>query len=52
MPLKLYKQPRLKNPYLVVGWLEAGMIGVGGIDYPINQLKAEELGEVEASDFL
>jgi len=50
-PLKLYERPRLRNPYLVVGWSDAGQVGTGVTDYLVNKLGAEEFGEIEPHKF-
>ena len=50
-PLKLYERPRLRNPYLVVGWSDAGQVGTGVTDYLVGKLGAEEFGEIEPHKF-
>lgn len=50
-PIRLYKRPRLKNPYLIVGWADAGLVGIEAIDYLIDKLDAEEFGEIEPHYF-
>lgn len=50
-PLKIYERPRLRNPYLVIGWSDAGKVGIGVTDYLINKLGAEEFGEIEPHKF-
>lgn len=50
-PLKLYERPRLRNPYLIIGWSDAGQVGTGVIDYLVNKLGAEEFGEIEPQKF-
>ena len=47
LPVRIYKRPRLRNPYLIVGWADAGHVGIDAIDYLIEQLGAEEFGEIE-----
>lgn len=50
-PLKIYERLRLRNPYLIVGWDDAGHVGTGVTDYLINKLGAEEFGEIEPQKF-
>ncbi len=50
-PVRIYKRPRLSNPYLVVGWADAGLVGISATDYLIDKLGAEEFGEIEPHDF-
>ena len=50
-PLKIYEHPRLKEPYLVIGWEDTGHVGTGVADYLIDKLGAEEFGEIEPYDF-
>jgi hypothetical protein len=49
--LKLYKTPRLRNPFLVAGWPDAGQVGIKAISYLKDKLGAEEFGEIEMYDF-
>lgn len=51
MAVKLYKQPKLKKPDLIVGWPGIGNIGIIAVDTLREQLQAEEFGEVEPWDF-
>ena len=50
-PVRIYKRPRLRNPYLVVGWADIGLVGINAVDYLANKLKAEEFGKIEPYDF-
>ncbi len=50
-PLIIYERPRLRNPYLVIGWTDAGFVGISAIAYLIDKLEAEEFGEIEPQDF-
>ncbi len=50
-PLRIYKRPRLTNPYLIVGWADAGLVGLAAADYLIDKLGAQEFGEIEPHDF-
>jgi len=49
--VKIYKRPTLRNPYLIVGWADAGLVGTGVTEYLIDKLPAEELGEIEPYSF-
>ncbi len=50
-PLIIYKRPRLRTPSLVVGWMDAGLVGISATDYLTDQLGAEEFAEIEPPDF-
>lgn len=50
-PIRIRRRPRLKNPYLVMGWADAGLVGIDAIDYLIDKLGAEEFGEIEPHYF-
>ncbi len=50
-PLKIYERPRLRNPYLIIGWADAGQVGIGVVDYLIDKLGGEEFGEIEPYNF-
>lgn len=49
--IKLYKEPELKNPRLIMAWPDTGYVGLRVIDYLKNKLEAEELGRIEPYDF-
>ncbi len=49
--VRIYKRPRLKNPSLIVGWEDIGLVGERAIDYLIDELGAKEFGEIEPHDF-
>ena len=51
LPIKIYKQPRLRNPYLIAGWADAGFVGINAVNYLIDKLGAQEFGEIEPSDY-
>ena len=51
MGVKLYKEPKLENPDLIVGWPGIGNIGIIAVDTVREQIQAEEFGEIEAHDF-
>jgi hypothetical protein len=49
--IRLYKEPELDRPDMVVGWPGIGNIGVITVDTLRQQIEAEELGEIEPWDF-
>lgn len=49
--IKIYKRPRLKNPYLVIAWPGMGEVAFKTAAYLVEQLKAEEFAEMPAQDF-
>lgn len=49
--IRLYKEPKLKNPDLICGWPGIGNIGIIAIDTLKGVLRAEEFGEIEPWDF-
>jgi len=51
LTIKLYKQPKLKKPDLLVGWPGIGNIGIITVDTLRSGLQAEEMGEIEPWDF-
>ena len=51
LPIRIRKRPRLRNPYLIMGWADAGLVGIDGIDYLIDKLGAEVFGEIEPQYF-
>lgn len=51
-PYSLYKQPKLENPSLVIGWSEdAGRLGPGVVDFLNEKLGAEKFCDIEPPDF-
>ncbi len=48
---KIYKKPRLKNPYLIVAWPGMGEVAFKAVSYLIEKLRAEELTEIPSKDF-
>lgn len=49
---KMYKQPKLQNPSLIVGWNEdMGQIGLRVIDFLNKKLGAEKFCQIEPVDF-
>ena len=51
MAVKLYKEPKLEKPDLIVGWPGIGNVGIIAVDTLRDQLRAEEFGEIEPWDF-
>jgi hypothetical protein len=51
MGIKLYKEPRLQKPVLVVGWPGIGNVGLVAVVTLRAQIEAGEFGEIEAYDF-
>jgi len=49
--IRLYKEPRLKKPDMIVGWPGIGNIGIIAVDTLRGQVQAEEFGEIEPWDF-
>jgi len=49
--IRIYKRPRLKNPSLVIGWADAGLVGIRAVDYLTEELGATEFAEIEPHDF-
>lgn len=47
----IHKRPRLRNPHLIVGWADAGLVGIRAVDYLTDELGAEEFAEIEPHDF-
>ena len=51
MGIRIYKEPKLKNPDLICGWPGIGNIGIIAVDSLRGILRAEEFGEIEPWDF-
>ena len=51
MGIRLYKEPKLKKPVMIVGWPGIGNIGIIAVDTLRGQIQAEEFGEIEPWDF-
>ncbi len=49
--IKLYKQPKLKNPYLICAWPGMGEVAFKAAEYLVDKLKAEEFAEIGPEDF-
>jgi len=49
--IKIYKKPRLKNPYLIVAWPGMGEVAFKAVAYLIDKLKAEEVAEIPSKEF-
>jgi proteasome assembly chaperone (PAC2) family protein len=51
-PIKIYKEPELRQSFLVLGWSEdMGNLGWKVTDYLNQKLKGEEFAEIEPEDF-
>lgn len=50
-PLRIHKRPRFNNPHLIVGWTDAGHVGINAIEYLVDKLEAEEFAEIEPQIF-
>ena len=51
MAVKIWQQPKLSNPCLVVGWPDIGYVGIKAINYLKEKLGAQEFAEIELYDF-
>jgi len=51
VPIKLYREPRLRNPTLVAGWPGMGEVAMVAVNYLARKLEAEDFGEIEPFDF-
>lgn len=51
MGIRLYKEPELEKPELIVGWPGIGNIGIIAVNILKGALRAEEFGEIEPWDF-
>jgi predicted ATP-grasp superfamily ATP-dependent carboligase len=49
--IKIYKRPRLKNPYLIVAWPGMGEVAFKATTYLVDTLKAEEFAYIFPEDF-
>jgi len=49
--IRLYKEPTLEKPDMIVGWPGIGSIGIIAVDTLRGQIQAEEFGEIEPWDF-
>jgi hypothetical protein len=49
--IKIYKKPRLKNPYLIVAWPGMGEVAFKAASYLAEKLKAEEFAELPSKEF-
>lgn len=49
--IRIYKRPKLRNPYLVCAWPGMGEVAFRTATYLVEKLKAEEFAEVLAGDF-
>lgn len=49
--IRLERSPRLKRPYLIVGWPDAGYVGLKAVSYLQSKVGAIYLGEIEPYEF-
>jgi len=49
--IRLYSEPKLEKPDLVASWPGIGNVGIIAVDTLKNQIRAEELAEIEPCDF-
>jgi uncharacterized protein len=49
--IKFLRNPRLKNPYLIVAWPGMGEVAFKAASFLVDKLKAEEFAEVQAHEF-
>ncbi len=50
-PVRIFKKPTLTNPYLIIGWEDAGLVGSDSTGYLIDTLQAEEFASIDPYDF-
>ncbi len=51
MGIRLYEEPKLKNPVLIASWPGIGNIGIIAVNYLRQMVNAREFGEIEPWDF-
>jgi len=49
--IKIYKRPKLKNPFLIVAWPGMGEVAFKTAAYLVDKLQAEELAEILSEKF-
>lgn len=49
--LKIYKKPRLRNPYIICAWPGMGEVAFKAVTYLIDKLKAEAFAEILPQEF-
>jgi len=49
--IKIYRRPKLKNPYFIVAWPGMGEVAFKAAKYLVEKLKAEEFAEIPPEDF-
>ncbi len=52
-PLKIIKKPKLRDPYLIIGWdwPDAGRVGIDSVNFLTTRLGAKKLGMIEPRYF-
>lgn len=49
--VKIYKRPKLKNPYLIVAWPGMGEVAFKAATYLVDKLRLEEFAEILPEDY-
>ncbi len=49
--IKIYKRPKLNNPYLIVAWPGMGEVAFKAANYLVDKLKAEEFAQILPEEF-
>jgi hypothetical protein len=49
--IKIYKKPKLKDPYLIVAWPGMGEVAFKAANYLVDKLKAQMFAEILPEDF-
>lgn len=49
--IKIYKKPRLRNPYLICVWPGMGEVAFKAATYLVDKLKAEEFAQIPPAEF-
>jgi len=49
--IKIYKRPKLNNPYLITAWPGMGEVAFKAATYLVEKLKAEEFAEIFSEEF-
>ena len=50
-PIKLYKEPELRNPYMITAWPGMGNVALKAATYLREKLRAEEFGIINPAGF-
>ena len=49
--MKIYKRPKLKDPYLIVAWPGMGEVAFKAVSYLVDKLQAVEFAEILSREF-